>query len=374
MFSTMLSVLLVVHLGTDDSATNQVGLLIDTIESLQQPVEDFRCEYEGTIRHRGKASRTQKLGDDGLYDSFSGIFIWKRGGDTYSDSLHRTTTGGKIVRKNLVVRMREQQAEAYTRLNDAPLGIALIQKPEQVNSWQDGCPGKFFLLDKIKREAAATRLVGSVSDDQIEGRALKVLNFARKKDKEGKPGVLVLRYWIDLRRNGHVIRAESYVPGGVVSSRYDIKLASFKIGDANIWMPVFVEYMGYADMTEDKKPFFSKEPTVLETMYVVDGTMVFNKRPGPEAFTIKYKPGTPISDHLRKMNFEFGQQKIEPKLTIAAAQEMLNTQVAKAEAQKEELVVSPASEGFDWGTWTIRGFGALVLVSLVALGVQRRMH
>ena len=38
--------------------------------------------------------------------------------------------------------------------------------------------------------------------------------------------------------------------------------------------------------------------------------MEFNKRPGPEVFTIKYKPGTPISDNLRKLQYEFGQQKI----------------------------------------------------------------
>ena len=119
---------------------------------------------------------------------------------------------------------------------------------------------------------------------------------------------------------------------------------------------------------------FPKTPTVLDTIYVVDGTMEFNQHPGPEAFTIKHKPGTPVSDQLRKLSYEFGQQKIGAKPTKAEAERMLKEQLAKAEEQKSELVVASPSEGTDWTPWLTWGFGAAVAIASIALWNQRRSH
>jgi len=152
----------------------------------------------------------------------------------------------------------------------------------------------------------------------------------------------------------------------------DIELASFKVGDADVWMPVSGKYVGHAARI-DNKPGIAKEPTVVWLMYVVAGTMEFDKHPGREVFTMKYKPGTPISDHLRKMTIEFGEQKLGVKPTKVDAEKMLNEQVAQAEAQKSELVVASPSEGFDWTSWLPWLFGAAVLASsVVLLWSQRR--
>jgi hypothetical protein len=350
---------------------SDVKRLIDTIDSIQKDVDDFRCEFEGSLRFKGQVAQSEKknVGEDGTYDTFSGVFVWKKGGDTQSNSLHRLHRDDRIVRENLVVRMGERQAEYYTRLNDTPLGITKIDDPKDVNSWRPGCLGRIFLIDKIKREAADDQLELSAEDDETAGHPLKILNVALK----NVPGSLLHRYWIDLRRNGHVVRFEGYAPGKIMNSRIDIKLASFKIDNAEVWMPVFGEGRGYGALV-DKKPIVTKDPTSLETIYVVDGTMEFNRHPGRDVFTIKYKPGTPISDNLRQMTSEYGQQKIGLKPTKVDAEKMLNQQLAKAEEQKEELVVASTSGGFDWAGWAAWGMGALLLVSLIALGVQRRRH
>ena len=362
----ILSIFLSSLVGSDGAGSIDARLLVDTIESLQQPVDDFRCEFEGNTRRFGQLAECTKVGADGLYGSFSGIFIWKRGGDTYSESLRRMVDG-RIMRENLVVRMQEQLAEEYARLNDAPLGRAVIKNPKEATSWRQGCLGFIFLIDKIKRDVADQDLEVAVSDDQIEGRPLKVLSVELK----GLPGCLILRYWIDLRRNGHVVRQESYQPGKVMVSRLDIKLARFKVGDAEVWMPVSGDLVGYAAIV-DKKPVVTKEPTVRDTIYVVGGTMEFNKHPGREVFAINYKPGTPVSDNLRKLVYEFGRQKIGLKPTKADTERMLNDQIAKAEEQKKELVVAPQSEGFDWTLWLGWAFAAAVVISSGALWMQRR--
>jgi hypothetical protein len=352
---------------TDDEARAQdAKSLVEVIESLQQSVEDFRCEFEGTIQFKGKIAEYEKVGQDGLYESYSGIFIWKRGGDTHCEALHRRAFDNEISRESLVVRTRERRAEYYQRLNDAPLGYAVVQKPEEIRLQQKGF-AKIFLIDDLKLTVADASRRCWVSDDELQGRSFKVLNVPLR----GVPDLLIGRDWIDLRRNGHVVHQESYTSGKAVSGRLDIALAPFKVGSTEVWMPVAGESVGYMALVE-KKPVVLKEPQSIEKMYVVCGTMEFNKHPGPEVFTIEYRPGTPVSDKLRKLEYEFGQQKIGLKPTKAEAEKMLNEQVAEAEAQKNELAVASASQGSDWTSWLALGSGTLALISLAVLWIQRR--
>ncbi|MEJ7637868.1 MAG: hypothetical protein WKF75_07785 [Singulisphaera sp.] len=270
-------------------------------------------------RFKWRGEENFKLGDAGNHDTFSGIFLWRKGGDIHSDILYRRMPEGTIHRQILVVRSEQGQAEQYDRVNDAPLGYSVIQKPKDVDAWGPGILGRIFLIDKMKQDAINDQMAASVHDDQIEGRPLKVLEIGIKLIHESNiSSILFCRYWIDLHRSGHVVRVEYYASGNVMQGRLDITLTPFKIGDAEVWMPVRGDAVGYGAIV-DKRPVVNKEPTSFETIYVVAGTMQFNKRPGREAFTIKYKPGTPVSDNLRKLKYEFGQQKIGIKPTKAAA-------------------------------------------------------
>ncbi len=188
------------------------------------------------------------------------------------------------------------------------------------------------------------------------------------------------RYWIDLRRDGHVRRLEDFDPhllrdGKPVRARQsNFTLAPFKVGGNEIWMPVSGRDERYTILDPDKGEMVNREddPWWREEMHVVNGTMELNKNPGPEVFTIKYKLGTPISDNLRKLQYEYGQQTIRAKPTKAEVEKMLKEQLTKAEEQKSELVVASMQEGFAWSTWLAWGFGALVIISSVALWIQSR--
>ena len=231
--------------------------------------------------------------------------------------------------------------------------------------------GTIFLIDKIKREVTDPAIDPSVSDDQIDGHPLKVLTIAIR----GVPDSLLCRYWIDLHRNGHTVRHEVYHGKGrrVMALRLDIRLAAFKVGKSDVWMPVSGESVGY-DATVDKKPVVMREPQAIERIYVVNGTMEFNKHPGSEVFTIKYKPGTPVSDNLRKLQYEYGQQKVGRNPTKLEVQKMLDEQLATAHQQESELVVASTSESVAWSTWLTCGSGALVVIFSSVLWVQRCRH
>jgi hypothetical protein len=359
MLSSLCICLLAVLLVGEGEQSVSVTSLLDLLDSLHSPIEDFRCEFEGTSCFTGDDDRKRlKLGADGLYDTFSGTFIWKSNGDTYVNSLHRREPEGKITREQLVVRARQGESEYYERANDAPLGRGLIQSSSQVNAFRSECFGAIFPIDEIRRLVARKGIECSVSDDIIQGRRLKALSFSFAGINR-----LWQRYWIDLRRGGQTVRYEDYAAGNVLVSRVDITLRSFQVGDQEVWMPVLGVAEGHAALDKEGRPLFPKEPTSIERIYINAGTLEFNKRPGPETFIISYKSGTPISDRLRKLEYEFGQQKVPPRISKATAEAVLREQLANAEAQRNELEASsPEREGSGWTQWILASFATATLV------------
>ncbi len=160
--------------------------------------------------------------------------------------------------------------------------------------------------------------------------------------------------------------------GNVLGARLDITLAPFTVGDAEVWMPVAGDYVGYGAV-ENHKPIVVKDPTVLDTMKLVDGTMRFNNHPGPEVFTIKHKLGKPISENLRRLEYEFSGQQPRTRPKSADAQRMLRDQLAKVQEQASDLSADSPSPNGALISWLVFAFGAVVL-SLVTLWIERRRH
>ena len=178
------------------------------------------------------------------------------------------------------------------------------------------------------------------------------------------------RFWIDLQRGGHVVLRESYAPGKVLMGRVIIKLAPLKHEGVDVWMPISGEGEGHGAL-KDGKPAVSKQPTSIETVYLVGGTLEFNNHHDPSVFTMSYKPGTPISDNLRQVQSDFGRQTLVAKPTKTEAETMLREQVAKAEEQRQELRAGSPTAGFPWSTVLVWAFGGSVVVLSIVLLVQR---
>lgn len=368
MYTIAITVLVMSLQDTNTSSSETVRTLIATIESLLEPLKDFRCEFEGTVYYHGAVAVQQKVSSEEPGDDFSGLFIWKQGGDIRSEVLHQAPDG-TIRRDTLIARARKGEAEFSSRLGDAPTGPALISRLEDVDTATASVLGQIFLIEQLKRLAGDERRTLSVSDGELDGRSVKILDVGLR----DIPNRITGRYWIDLSRSGQVVQAEGYAMDGAISGRLKVTLEPFKIGASEVWIPVSGVNQTYVAAV-DGKPVISEEPTVITNIKVLRGTLQFNKRPDARVFTAKYKPGTPISDELRKMTYEFGQQTIGRTPSRDEAKTMLDEQLALAESQKKELVASPASEGFAWSVGLPWAFGAAVLVSLVALMIQRRRH
>ena len=105
----------------------------------------------------GKVAEDTKVGADGLYESFSGIFIWKRGGDLHYETMTRRAPENQIWRESVALRLSQGQAEEYYRLDDAPLGYAVVKKPEDVRPGDHNSLAFIFLIDELKRAVADPR-------------------------------------------------------------------------------------------------------------------------------------------------------------------------------------------------------------------------
>jgi hypothetical protein len=352
------------------AGTTEGESLVELIESLQPRLEDFRCEFEGTqIYTEEQTKRYFNLNADGLADTFGGVFVWRSGGDTYMHNYHRREPGGKVDSELLVIRMAKNEAELYQRDYDEPIGRTVIDDPQIISTDRPGSFGGIFVRETLKALISSPEFQCTVADESVDGVKLKAVTFA---DDDGKRPFR--RFWIDLKRGGHAVRAEQYGKGGVVDYRVDVQLASFPVGDTKIWMPISGVVKSYID-TKDDKIGHSSEPTAIQTIYINHGTLEFNKHPDAKAFTIEYKPGTPVSDNIRRLKYEFGQQRMSPLPSRAEATAMLKEQLANAEAQHRELIAtSPARSSTEWKPWLTLGFGASAVLLSLTLLIRRRMH
>jgi hypothetical protein len=350
---------------------HDIGSLVAAIESLQRPIEDFRCEFEGAVVYKGALAEEWKanLDANGVFKTFGGVFVWKREGEMFADILHNIGGDANAASEKIMIRPQERVFEHHNHPGGRAVGSVDIRDLDRVRISGYETPASFFLIDHLKAIRDKDNRTTTVTDEEVDGRPLKVLTVFMV--FKSLPDRLFERYWIDLHRNGHVVRRESYLVDPL-SGRSDITLKSFKIGKEDVWMPVASISKTHTEDDDKGLAVYSKEPTVLVTMSIIDRTLEFNKHPRPEVFTAKYKPGTPISDHVRKLQYKYEQDKIKPRPTRSEVEAMLDSQLAKAETQKNELVAAPFSEGVNWWAWSVAGLGAAVLASLTLLWLQRR--
>lgn len=383
---TLISLAILGVSTTSNDAASDFPSLVAVMQALQAPMKDFRCEFEGEDFYRGERAEVEakRLGADGLAQTFGGVFVWQRDGDRRVDVFTRGALSNHIMREIIVVHLRDKKMERSHQVNDGSIGNVDIEPLAMTTVNTASYFGELLPLDQLKGALDRDNREMTVTDDEIDGRPLKLLTVYLK--FEGRPNILVRRYWIDLSRSGQAVRIDSYFQGAL-ASQWDIVLKSFRVGDADIWMPISGEFKNYAGgMTAVAKAPLAeraptmlrslkvlKEPTLLRSVRVIAGTMEFNKKPNPSMFKLKHKPGTPISDQIRKLNYQFGQKQTSNRPTRSESEKMLQEQIAEAEEQRRELV-AVSREGIDWWTWSVAGLAATLSASLAVLWFQRRPH
>ncbi len=228
-------------------------------------------------------------------------------------------------------------------------------------------PQGLLLLDDLRDQAPDEAHTVSVRDDQIDGRALKVLEIRVKGINQ-----LLRRYWIDLGRNGHVVRSEAYWTGERLRLRRDIKLAKFGLAGAQIWMPESAEQVTYSPPSASETG--ESQPESNTTISILNGTTAFNANLDAKNFAIDCRVGKPNSASGRRRSDQFDQQTLAAERIYAAAQkarEGLPAQEAHEDPGPKADILPESQCKLRYVEY---GFGVVVVIALLRVWARRRLR
>ena len=334
-------------------------------------IADLTCEFEGTLAYPRESSRERMgLGTDGVLDSYSGLYIWRRDGAAMLDIYHRRAQANHLTRQRIAVLRSEYTEARWSSAGESEEG--------QVSRYEGGrlaVTASPELLDYRRQvlanlESPKFRVVFE-GMESIAGNTCRVVSFVRANSGSGRT---LERYWIDMTRGVHLLRAERYGSRDQkLASRLDkVNLHRIRQGDVEVWFPVFGVSSGYAIVGEDGRPDYADEPTTVETLGIMIPSIKINQNLPNSTFTLKFKPGTPINDTLRQIRYEFGQQ-IEDPPDRATMQAQLQAQIDAAEAQGEEVVAMSWERSWPgWLTWVPWLVATGAAVAVVTILIRQR--
>jgi hypothetical protein len=324
--------------------------LLRMIDALQSPLSSLYCEYEGE-----RLEDKQAVGNDtGLYQRYSGIFRYKAK-DKYVNDIYLDYLANKINPKRRIATQSILSTESGTQIFSRANGSSGMVEARHVTSVDfevTGSYGTIFLVrslrenlkfDKKRLVVEGTEVVGGTPCE----RYAIVMGEKPYSIETG----LVERYWVDFSRNGHVLKKEWWNGGRLLNVVSEIELKSYGGESERVWIPVKGKSTNLYNGVKTSEEYYR----VLQGSVRVGGIIPDRQ------FTVRYPVGTPISDQLKGVFYEFGQDRRPPPETSSEAQARLNENLAKAAEGRAELVAASWSRG-GWINWALWGplFASLV--------------
>ena len=351
--------LLIASLGPGDQPnpdpSEDSRQFLRAIDALQAPLQDLYCEYEGE-----RVEEARALGDGlGLFENYSGIFKYKSKEkfivDIYEDFLESKVNKSRRLATRSIL-STESETQMFSRA-DGKSGRATSRHVTSSDFDVTGSYGRIFLVRSLRESLKydKKRLVHEGSEE-VDGVSCERYAIVMGRQPYSIETGLVDRFWVDMGRCGHVLRMETMNKGRLLTTSSEIKLEEFPAKAGKLWIPV-----------EGKCRSMDGGKVVVEERYhVLKSSIRFNKGLADGEFTIRYPMGTPVSDQVKKVVYEIGQDRRPPPEKMIDAQTRLDEALKKAGESRSELVAASWSRG-GWINWSFWGpFSAFLAVALVA--------
>jgi len=351
--------------------------LMRLLEGLHSEVRDFELVYEGEIRDAETApEELKKIGSPRRQCSFQGSYAYRSvDGAAYLDLFEKRLDPTQDDIRSTYAQLRGKSFELVRSPDQKGSRLPSIGQTGPVGAFGfPGSPERFLYMRQWRSIGYSIGGAGYECEgwEEIDGNAvLRIsIDYAPK-----APWRVIWRYWIDLKRGGHVLREEMR-KGADLWWRLDgVQLARVKAGTGKeIWFPVRAEFDSFLFGTK-----VQASPVLHESYRVVQGTLVFNRGLPDERFSIEWKGHRAETATLKKAAEEY---RSTPKLALsrlrtdpARVQEDQEKRLAEADRQAGQLDASPPSRlGWNWnlvlqGLLAVSGVG--VLASAVIL--RRRL-
>ena len=373
------SLLQLIALSSMGQGEIQPAELATKLRAMSALVEDFSCEFEGSLRYTTKNSWDRlHLPDSGLYDEFSGNYTWRNDGAAILDVYHRFAPSNDLQRQTTAAIKGE--VTDYRRSSDAIQGSGTKTAIHGTEFTATASPAILLARDRLLANLGDEGFrVLQQPDEFVDSALCEVYDFVYKRGPNSTlkdaPGE---RFWVDMRRDGHVLKHESYNENSshVASRLSGVRLMRVPIGNnQDAWFPSTGVGQGFMDLDAAKKLVCRDSATTVESIDVMVGTIRVNQHPDDSTFAVDSKLGTPITDRLRSSQYEFGQQRTRVT-TRAAAEAQVQELLSQADAQKKDLeAASYTRSGPDllaWSPWAIAAVACITLIVFMIRGKMAR--
>ena len=367
---TVLIALSLVRVSQPEGTDRRAEDLCNLVRGLQRDLVNIECEYEGGSVLTKEALKTS---EDGPIDSFTGLFLRRQDGawlyDYYSQdlrkpsaALYRETIQIKDGRRTVLARSVESPKTGSVVVGDSRYpALFTLQSPFRVLCIDHLISAIDYADKRLKIQPA----------EIIDGHRCEVLDVILSADPaKDTEFTTTERFWIDLERGGHPIRVEETYPDHKMISRLVVEaVEQFDAGGRKIWIPTRSTDEGFAWAGPKRTPGFLPFPTSRQRIFLIRDSLRFPKEIPDSRLNLNYRPGTIISDNLKKKQVEFSRQKVEVSHdrgpTRDETEQQLQEQLRLAEEQKKELQASSWEREGDFPL----GVVALVVGSVVVLAV-----
>jgi len=357
--------------------------MLRILEGLHSGIHDFELVCEGRVTWADPELREKSEDPKRLERIFQGSYAYRAAdGASYLDLyekpldsptptlLHSTHANLKGIHADIVrsADRRNYRPGFATQRGGGPGVLTFPCSPERFIYLYRWSRVKYSVANKTYKAEGWEEIDGNV--------ALRV--WVDEFPKGKRPDRIWSRYWIDMKRGGHVVKHEYHAGNQLRFRLYDVVLANIESPDGTArWFPVHADWESFLWKTE-----WRATPVLHESYDVVRGSLVFNRGLTDDRFSLDWKGRTAESPALQKTRQEYNSVPVEKPAQVrtgpqmrtdpAGVEEDLKKQLAEADRQAEQLDASSRRGWWNSSTLAQGGMTAFGVGILAAAFFLRR--
>ena len=366
----------VVLLAIVAQTSSSAGLERQTVELLRASAGEYavECEYEVSTYQDPKYAKPPPRRDDGLVElnlarilyqtdhAYKEESVYKNLKRESEASIWRTADGSKLY--------------DYEKDRDGKYGAGTISP----GSGSERLNGSFFkvfplprLIEDLKSPYAEASWIGNEILEGCPCRILKIRHYKNQPSDKGATSVA----WIDLSKNGLVLRLDYYHGTQLVRQMIVDKFQRFTGQGEILWLPIDAHDHGYLAVDSNMKSVCLQTPVSRTLFQLTASSVRLYPKVDASRFAMTFPRGTMVRDLIRKKSYEVGQDRRPPPKSNAETRKRLTEYLAQADVQSKE-VRAPSLERGDGGpsivtilSWLLGGMSVATLGFLLVRRMRR---
>ncbi len=345
-------------------------VLLKTLRSSQGMIRDVEYVYEGSLRtlqvpDADKIPAGNRSANPFAPVFFQGRFARRDDGPAHLDLY--TWEGGDLGSPSRVVQSLANDGKRLSQ-QDFEVGGGPIGAIRTEPSWI----GSFFRTEYPLYFYVAPLMIALLQDRDYQYSCRGWETEAGRKclaiDLVNPGGKAIDRFWIDMERQGHVLRYDFLKGGDLIWQSFGIELGEVEAkGGGTVWFPLRGKFVNYSLLGT-----IYRNPLTEEVSAIVKGTLLINQGLDDSRFRLTYRPDLADAPLVWKKAAEARASK---KINGARRnREEFEQLLSEADRKSPQLQAAPSSTS----PWIVRNAGQVGMYALggaliaAALMVRRR--